>query len=307
MTAANVGRVNQIVDHALEDLATWTPPRPLESLGPSFPEICDGFLVKVSDLRRDMVATLITYPLQSLEMDYPAVANPKRNPFFDIHGRHAGLAKRLKQLKDAIPQDFLGGWAIDGKATDLPHWRGFQSYSLAEATLLSVGRDPRLTSFDYLFTTYGRYDEADEMLYWLEDRHDAMANGLGLDPDDSTQRVDVDRFFAWVEASGFRIDLRFRRMLKERQKRAGGSKSELKITPKQVERPLHKSSWNLHARIITAMAITKYGLENDGKIARVAKAIQNDAACEGLGFDLKPLRLLLRAGLEMWRGQNTEP
>lgn len=243
--------------------------------------------------------------ITTLESDFPKICAASFNPLFDQHGRLSHLAKALARLKAKVPQDFIGGWSIKGKEIDTQYWRGSQTYTLSEAALLSVGLDPRKVNYDALFTTYGRYIEADEALYFLEDQYELIAKGMDANPQNQADTIDADRFFNWVKAYNVRIDERFRRLLNDRLK----SRTSLRVTadpqtPTVGDKPLHRSSWDLHARIITAMAVTKYGLKRANQIGGVAKAIQNDGDLTGLNFDIKALRQLLRAGFRVYEAEH---
>jgi hypothetical protein len=289
-----------IITAALENLADWQAPKPMGGAGPEFPGLHQDFAEQLATLRADLAAALQCYSIEQLASDYPASRTASRNPLFDPHGRHGRLARRLAKLKTAAPGDFDGGWGVEGKEVDVAHWRGFASYSLAEAALLSVGRDPRHTNFHAVFKCYGRSEQADEVLYFLEDRYEAIANAFDLDADDPTAKVNADRFLDWVKDHSVRIDERFRRMLRERQNRSTGA--EERPTPAEQipaqDKPLHGSSRKTHARIILAMARSCYGLEGETNIGKVAKAIQRDGDLLGQNFDAAVVRDLIRAGLE---------
>jgi hypothetical protein len=128
---------------------------------------------------------------------------------------------------------------------------------------------------------------------------------LGLDPEDEASTIDVDTLFEWITMNRVRIDPRFRRMLNERKKQAGRqAHNSGSIVPRHIEKPLHGATWRVHARIVTAMAASKYDLRKENNIGRAAKAIQHDADLIGLGFDVATIRKLLRAGFEEYRSQN---
>jgi len=291
--------VDRIIAEAFEHLDEWRRPTSLKSVGPAFPEVYPRFEEQLCLLRQDIRRALSLYSVEELRSEYPNSLTAAFNPLFDPDGRHGRLAKRLAKLKKTAPQDFVGGWSVKGKELDIAHWRGFTSFSLAEATLLSVGRDPRLTNYDSVFQGYGRSEEADELLYFLEDRYEAIANGLGVNPEDSTTRVDAGRLIGWILYARVQVDERFRRMvLAQRRMKSNLPNPVAAALPGPDSGPLHRSSLKIHARMITAVAITKYGLTDERGIRRAATSIQNDADLLGLGFDERVLINLLRLGLQ---------
>lgn len=201
--------VAEIIEFALEDLATWRPPTSRQSVGPTSPEIFERFFQELRKLRGDLADELRHIPEDRLCKEYPATVTPAFNPLFDRHGPHSDLAMQLANLKRRAPPDFAGGWAIKEKQIDLAHWSAQASYSLAETALLSVGRDPRTTGYSAVCRAYGRTDEADDALYFLEDLYESIANGMGLNPATEETRVDAGQFLDWVETHNVRIDVRF--------------------------------------------------------------------------------------------------
>ncbi len=294
--------IKKVIQSALGPVGTWRRPASLESVGLSFPEVYDRFEAAVAKLCRDIERQLSLCSNEELLNIRPESEAPSLNPLFDKEGWLGTLAIRLARLKHDIPQDFLGGWVHGGVAIEPTYWSAFQTYTLEQAILLSIGRDPRRSAgLDALFKTYGRSDEGDEMLYFLEDRLDQVASALGCDPSANQSKVDVAAFFELIKRANIKIDPKFRRMLREtRQKRP--TDVPVKADQDQAvarDQELHGSSRKAYARIVTAICIKKYGLTADRKnLGKVAKDVENDTLLSGFSCSIKVIRGLLRDGLD---------
>ena len=167
---------------------------------------------------------------------------------------------------------------------------------------MSVGRDPRSTSYGPVMRHYGRSLQGDNILYFLEARLEAIASGLGVDAADELCVVDADTFYGWIDDFSVSVDERFRRMMRDRRKRLAQNGPKVgdhgAAAGLVKDQRLHGSSRRAHARIVLAMAKTKYGLKDSDGIGKAAKAIARDADLEGLGIDSKVIRHLLKIGLD---------
>lgn len=158
---------------------------------------------------------------------------------------------------------------------------------------------------------YGRSDPGDQVLYFLEDRYNTIADGLGLDRNDEDAMIDADAFYAWVDTFSVSVDERFRRMIHDRRKRQAEAapKQPVPSAPRVLpEKPLHGASARAHAKIVLAMAMRKYGLKGAEDIGKAVKAIQSDGDLLGLSVDQKTIRALLKEGLEAFsEAQRSHP
>lgn len=296
--------ISAIIEYALEDLRDWQPPTPRKGIGPAFPEVFREFHAALNALRADLQARLDQYGTEELRRDFPPSTTPRFNALFDRNGLHYDLADRLADLKERTPGTYVGGWAIAEKQIDLEHWRGHAEYRLKDACLLSVGRDPRFTNYDSVFESYGKSPQGDEVLGFLEDFCERIAGGFRLDPDDPGALVDAAEFFDWVKRHRVQIDLRFRRMLKEKFPQSSAPPELAQATASAAEPKLHGSTKTVLSRILLAVAMAKYGLDDGKKIGKVARAMQSDGDLNGLSFDSETVRkLLLSAWSELTDGQ----
>ena len=293
--------IDGIIRFALEELVSWSTPLPLKNIGPAYPEVFKQFTAALEAFKADLRTYLLMLPVRELQQDFPPTTTAAFNLLFDGHGRAGHLAQRLARLKKDRPMDYVGGWAIKGREVDQPHWRGMARYTLAEAGMLSLGRDPRKTTFAAVMKHYGRSDPGDRVLYFLEDRYNAIADGLGLDRHDEDVMIDADSFYVWIDTFSVSVDERFRRMINDRRKRLTEAAPKPSVQPaarRLPEKPLHGASARAHAKIVLAMAMRKYGLEGAEGIGKAVKAIQADGDFVGLNFDQKAIRALLKDGLE---------
>lgn len=288
-------QIEQIIDFALGRLATWKRPLTLKSVGPAHPQVLDDFERELRDLRAELRATLETeYLPDQLSKAFPQ--SQASNPLFQIRGKHQELVRKIRYLDERRPQGFIGGWSVGGREIDIAHWRGFPALSINEITLLSVGRDPRKTDCDYLFTQYGRSKEADEMLDFLEDRQEQIARAFGFDPDDSVAKISATEFLHWVNKSSIKIDERFRRMLRENWAPKPGVRIADPVQLAPTDAVPHGSSHKAYARLITAIAIRRYALREEKEIGRVTKLMTDDTDFAGLGVTRTTIRNILRLG-----------
>lgn len=288
--------IDKIIRHALDRLADWKRPKVLKSVGPAFPDVFDAFESVLAKLRRDIRAALEAYYRpEELAANFPE--SEVRNPLFNMHSRHGTLARRIAKAKNTLPQWFVGGWSVEGKEVDLAHWHAIPGFTLSEATLLSVGCDPRQCGLDVMFKTYGLSDEADTMLYFLEDRLEQIARAFGLDHEDTDTKIAAIDFINWVQNHSVQIDDRFRRKLKERQAKQKLETPTLRTVAIQAEeRPLHGSSEKAHARLVLSLAIQTFGLDTEKRIGAIAKQMADQTERTGLSVDVKTIRKLLQLG-----------
>lgn len=288
--------IDKIIRHAFGHLADWQRPRVLKSVGPAFPELFDAFEAQLANLRHDIRTTLESfYRPEELPQVFPG--SEVRNPLFDIHSGHGTLARRIAKAKATMPQWFVGGWSIIGKEVDLAHWHAMPGFTVSEATLLSIGCDPRQCTLDAMFKTYGRSDEADTMLYFLEDRLEQIARAFGLDVEDTDTKIAANDFLIWVQDTSVQIDDRFRRKLKERQAKQKLEASTFRrVVIQAEERQLHGSSEKAHARLVLSLAIQTFGLDAEKRIGAVAKKMADETERIGLRVDAKTIRKLLQLG-----------
>jgi hypothetical protein len=301
--AENVDRsdlIRRIVEGALGELAHWQRPAPLPSIGPAFPEVFDRFERQLSQLRTAVEEQLALWSLPELRQISPESEAPKLNPLFDEQGRLGQLAITLRSLKSQVPQDFVGGWSVAGKEVDLQYWVASATISLDDLVFLSLGREPRQASLRAVCDTYGRSDEADKLLYFLEDRLELIANAMGCDPADSKAMIGLKAFFDWVQEVRFPIDPGFHLALRRRFDPETGPSHAEGIQPLQSGGaeggkfdPRERASL---VKLITAMAVDGYGYDPNARRSPIPREIEDVALRLGIEITTETIRKFLREG-----------
>ncbi|MGJ8530439.1 hypothetical protein [Maritalea sp.] len=292
--------MKEIIDDALGDLANWKKPISEKSIGPHFPKLADEYHADIQALRQVLRKMLEPWSTEELIKHFQENNYNGRRLLRDPKGTCFEIVNKILMLKEREPAWFISGWHVKPVEIDVAHWRAFSSCTLPELTLLSVGLDPRKVNFDALFNRYGHLASQDKMLGFLEDQYEAIANGLGADPDDESAKLDLLAFYTWVKQVKFKIASRFRTMLRYKfiDEPDTGSAVIPKVTVRN-RKPLHKSSYNLHAKLIYSIAMEKYGLKTPSDVGRVAKEIQHDAELQGQTPAIRPIKLLISKGLEL--------
>lgn len=292
--------IRRIIEGALGELAHWQRPVSSPGIGPAFPEVFDHFEGELSRLRAAIEEQLSLSSLQELSEISPGSEAPKLNPLYDERGRLGHLAIALRSLKSRVPQDFLGGWSVAGKEVDLSYWASFATISLEDLLFLTLGREPRKASLRAVCDTYGRSDQADTILYYLEDRLELIANVMGCDPADGKAMVGLKAFFDWVEETRFQIDPGFHLALRRRfhpetwsshaegrQQPANGGANSAKFDPRE------RTSL---VKLVTAMAVDAYGYDSTARRSPFPKELEDIALRLGIEITSDTIRKFLREG-----------
>jgi hypothetical protein len=292
--------MKEIIDDALGELADWKKPTSQKSIGPSFPKLAASYHADIQAMKTSLLKMLEPWPAEELIKRFKEHNYNGRRLLRDPAGTSFVIVNKIQALKEREPAWFISGWHIKAVEIDVAYWRALSSCTLPDLTLLSVGLDPRKVNFDALFQRYGHLDPQDKMLGFLEDQYEAIANGLGADPDNEEKKHDLLTFFKWVKQEKFKISGRLRTMLREKfpDKPDTASATSTKVTSREPK-PLHKSSYKLHAIIVYSMAVEKYGLKGLADVGRVAKRIQHDSDLQGHTPAIRPIRTLLTKGIEL--------
>lgn len=292
--------IKEIIDDALGNLADWKKPTSQKSIGPNFPKLADAYYDDIQTIKQSLIKMLEPWPEEELVKRFQENNYNGRRLLRDPDGTSFLIVNEIQALKDREPAWFISGWHVKAVEFDVAYWRALSSCALPDLTLLSVGLDPRKVNFDALFQRYGHLDPQDKMLGFLEDQYEAIANGLGADPDDDKKKHDLLSFYTWVKQVKFKISARLRTMLREKfpDNPDTASATSTKVTS-QEPKPLHKSSYKFHAILVHSMAVEKYGLKSLAEVGRVAKKIQHDAELQGHTPAIRPIRTLLTKGIEL--------
>lgn len=300
MTDTKQAKKMEVISRALGDMAQYEPPDAKPSIGPSFPDIAEDFKEQHLALCEKLDAHLEPWTVEGLQAEF-LTKGP--NGFYrleDPHGLSCELVQQIIQLRSQKPAWFISGWHVKPHEVDVGYWRAFNSCSLPELTLLSLGLDPRKITYDALFTHYGHSDAQDQMLYFVEDVNEAIANGLNVDPD-GDQKVDLRVFDVWRKSVGFSLENRFTRLLREKFRSAAGAAKVERAKREETRdaRQMHANRYNFHAKLLHSIAVEKFGLGKDREISSAAKAMQLCAELQGHNVSRAPIVRLLETGQRM--------
>lgn len=294
--------VDNIIRDALGNLYDWSKPTAAQSIGPKYPELAEEFRQDIQSLRQELYDMLIKRSVENSNGRYVEANYRGTRTSWDPHGLDFQMAARVKALKCREPAWFIAGWHIKELELDVPHWRAFSRGNLIELTIMSVGLDPRKVGYDALFKRYGRSTEQDTMLNFLEDQYEAIANGLALDPDEETANADLGEFYHWAKRVNFRLDDRFRRLLREKYSGVSTEKPATDVQRSlltQHPKAQHKSSYNFQAKLLYAMAVEKFGDIGSAELGPIARKIQVIAELQGQTPSVRPIKQLLTKGHQL--------
>lgn len=299
-TDAKPAVIEEIVDDALGDLARWEKPNVEPSIGPKFPELAEKYYTDIQATKHELRELLKPHSLDWLVSHFQTNNYNGKKVLRDRDGTSFKIVRRIDILRDRKPAWFIAGWHIKELELDVAHWRAFSRCTLIELTIMSVGLDPRKVNYDALFRRYGHLDPQDKMLEFIENQLEAIANGLALDPDNDLADVDLLDFRKWMKKVKFRVDARFRTLLRNKYGSMTDGAADAQLPPSsQKPRPLHKSSYNFHALLLYAVAVEKFGLKDLDDIGRAAKKIQGAAELQGQTPSIRPIKQLLTRGHEL--------
>lgn len=291
-------RIEKIIKRNLEDLAGWERPDVKKGLGPYFPDVFDEFEADLNAATSHMRQVLSKASEDELTAEFDFQPYSFQNKLTHIQGAHDfTFARRLKTMKERKPAWFAGGWNVASKRGGFAQWCKRESLTLNEVALLSAGIDPSETDFDKVFLEYGKDSRTDEVLYYLEYVYDSIARGLNLDLD-CPKTVPLLEIYAWIKSNRFSIDPMFRKALDTRFKGNALSETFRVGTGRSGEKSMHGATYKLHARILFAIAKSKFGLEDAAQISRVAREIERAVHLEGMTAEPKLIRGLLWGGFE---------
>jgi hypothetical protein len=298
MTRLASDLIDEIMTEALGALKEWEKPVAKPSVGPAYPEIADRFDVELTELRQGLIKKLVGLSVQELQENFLVRRHSRKYPLNDMSSIHFELVNHIVKLQRTMPAWFISGWHVAELEAEIPYWRSYTQCSLAQLNILSVGLDPRQVGYDALFQRYGHSEAQDSMLEFLEDRYEAIANGLGLDPNDQEAVAGLEAFYDWSTQTKFRLEARFQRMLRDRFQSNRTGPKPIASNNNLPSRPeaLHGSRYDFHAKLIYAIAVEKFGLTDERSIGRTAKAIQNCTELQVGTASLQPIRQLLKRG-----------
>lgn len=275
---------------ALGELASWQRPKVLPGVGPRPVDIFFDFERDLSELRSDIEARARKIPAEVLQREYCGQIGLETSPFTQEHGIHHATSARIRALSSALPEWFAGGWTVKGRLPDGRHWKSANVLTLEEAALLTVGVEPKLVDYSQLFGAYGKDVRSDRVLYFLEDRYEEIARGVGVNPDPKS-KIEVDQLADWIVSEGVSVATEFRVIFKSKFTSAeSASRKDTSDMHHHTEHALH--------RIIVTLAISRHKLSSEKDVGRVARLIVADGDLLGFRLSQRALQKTLLAGFK---------
>jgi hypothetical protein len=100
------------------------------------------------------------------------------------------------------------------------------------------------------------------------------------------------------------IDDRFRRVLRERWADIPDETTARPVSIDPNDQVVHGTSKKAYARLVTSIAIQRYGLTHEREIGMVANKMRDDTDLASLSVQAKPVRDLLSLGWGLLRSKD---
>ena len=270
-------------------LLKWRKPVIHNIRGPYHPDVFDGFAFDL--------ALSIQVCKETLE-DMPDAEFFER---FGLRGEVSNPAHMmserltLAELKVVFLQEpvwFAGGFGVEGREADTPHWARMQRWSLEEAVALSIGFEP---CGDLLAGADGMPVQNDVLAYYekrkalIEDNFDW--GSVALPRRNSVQ--DVVRWFDKVELD---VPEQLLAAADKYHVLGIGKKSKLGRSNAADEKPLDPRERSTMLKMIIAMAMKGYRYEPKAERSTIPSEIESDMNLLGVGINLETIRKHLRNG-----------
>jgi hypothetical protein len=288
----------QIIEEALTNeyraIWLWEPTPISHPFGPDDRDKVAKFSERVREMRESCVEALLELPDQELKR----IRDFKREPMeISTWPWSQMLPGRLhpSKLIDRRPPKWSYGFGHPSFAPDFDYWEKMPSLSLMEATLLSVGADPKEFTVDELYEL--KRQKSDKLwasLRFLLQRYDLFfrvfpSAPMGKGP------MSMVRFYEWVKEVELDIHPEFRMALSRRFDGTVRSTSTAEATPSEKLSLL---------KMIAAMAIEQYGYDPSAQKNDAVKALCDDLDGLGIGLDPKTIRKWLKEACALIDSEN---
>ncbi len=269
----------RLLEKELGDRLRWQKPEIVETVGPFDPAVFDRYeaqLTEAIDLLRSRLEGYTDAQIAVLAGEDPEDPD--------------GLRKEWRRLSEPLrrqsPPWYAGGFGHPDHRADLGYWRLMPDFSLAEATCLSVGIDPKAFDEPKLESLAKRRDR-DTLwppLQYILKRHELLRRKFG-------GSVAARHFFLWAEANELEMPPEFRPSRHDDNWPNSSGDSERTKPAKPDKREI-----DTIAQLFTAIAIDSYGYDPTAKRGPIPKEIADLAAKMGLKISTDTVRTYLRRG-----------
>lgn len=280
-----------LLEDKLGRLRDWKPPELVETFGPHDPSVFHAFGDRVDQLRAQITERLVELSDDQIEvLGDPSLPDPS-----NLRANWADYASaEVKKLEGNEPPWFAGGLGHPEYQADLKYWARMESFSLSEATCLSLGIDPKHFTSDKLDRyASGNVDDLWPSLTFLVQRHEMLQRKFGRSSGIRDRSIDALALIVWARKvdlempHGFREDLE--RYHLNRHGDAGGTY--------QPKKPDKREIYKI-AQLFTAMVMDSYGYRPGAARNKATKDVANLAASMGLEISDDTIRKYLRIGGE---------
>lgn len=201
----------------------------------------------------------------------------------------------LAELKLVFQQEpvwFAGGFGVEGREADTPHWARMQRWSLEEAVALSIGFEP---CGDWLAGADGMPVQNDVLAYYdkrkalIEDNFDWGSVALPC----RNSVPDVVRWFDKVELD---VPEQLLAAADKYHVLGIGKKAKLGRSNAADEKPLDPRERSTMLKMIITMAMEGYRYDPKAERSTIPSEIESDMNLLGVGINLETIRKHLRSG-----------
>lgn len=270
-------------------LLTWEKPVVHDIRGPYHPDVFDGF------------AFDLALSIQVCKETLQDLTDEEFFERFDINGDIAHqahfMAERLTlaELTTVFRQEpvwFAGGFGVEGREADAPHWARMQRWSLDEAVALSIGYEP---CGDLLERSKGMPVQNDVLAYYFKRKALIQDNfdWVGFSSPRKNSVPDVVRWFDQVELD---VPQQLLAAADKYHALGIGKKSKLGRSSAADDKPLDPRERSTMLKMIIALAVKGYGYDPSAERSTTPTEIETDMNLLGLGINLDTIRKYLRSG-----------
>lgn len=272
----------------------WTPTEVAQPFGPDDQDRVASFYEAVSQMRADCIAALRELPEDELRKIQTFSRSQTEISTWPWAAR---LPRSLNVLARKIPPNIAYGFGHPSFSPDFDHWVLMPELSVIEATLLSVGADPRYMSSDDLYKMKKKEPEKLwSALQFLIGRYDLL---FRVFPSASMRKLPMrtKRLHEWFLEAELDIHPDFRAALHRRF----DGKAATNIPKEALE--TEKASM---LKLVAGMAIKGYRYDPHEQRSTTVQEIADDLDRLGISLDLKTIRKWLKESCKLVAPENLD-
>ena len=279
--------VKSVMERRYHDFLTWKKPIVKLGVGPSHPKIFDHFALEVRIAIESSREVLEGTTLADLYERFDAQGYVKPGPF--EQGERMLLAHKDK-IRNARPVWFAGGFCVEGREADFPHWTRMQRWSLEEAVAISIGFEP----VDNLIKDADGQSCNSDVILFYKKRLALIKDNFDWEHGAYDGRQLVDKVCIWM----VKVEIDIPDKLSDEIHHRFGVRAKSKAVPLAVksDQRIDPREVNAMLRLIIGMAIKGYSYNPGAERSSIPKEIGSDLDLLGIGMDPDTVRKYLREG-----------